>query len=70
MTVEREGRLTRFVCNGGVDRRGVMCRCNYETDAGSFADAWREAKHMGWVNAESGGTWTHYCGDCKKDMGD
>lgn len=70
MSVEREGRLTRFLCDGGKDARGVTCRANYESDAGAFADAWKEAKHLGWVNSHGGGAWTHYCVDCKRELGE
>jgi hypothetical protein len=64
MSIEREGPLTRFVC----DERG--CRKNYEVHDEMFAASWAEAKHAGWVNAERDGAWTHYCPECKRDLGD
>lgn len=63
MTIEREGGLTRIVCDG------ARCRRNYEGVDG-FSSAWAEAKVSGWVNAESRGVWTHYCPTCKRDLGD
>ncbi len=69
MSVERGEGLVRFTCDGGPDRRGVVCRANYESDE-QFAGAWREARALGWVHAEDGGTWLHYCKDCKRELGD
>lgn len=71
MSVERDGKLTRFVCDGGDDMRGVPCRANYEVNLkGPLGHAWSEARAMGWVNTESGGVWQHYCPTCKKELGD
>lgn len=70
MSIEREGSLTRFNCDGGKDARGVVCRANYEGVDG-FVSAWAEAKQRGWVNAEqSNRTWNHYCPSCKMELGD
>lgn len=64
MSVEREGSLTRFTCDG--DR----CHKNYEGVDG-FVSAWTEARAHGWVNAiDRWGTWKHYCPKCKKELGD
>jgi hypothetical protein len=65
MSVEREGSLTRFTCDGGG-----TCRANYEGVDG-FSSAWKEARAHGWVNAEtSDRTWQHFCPTCKRDLGD
>lgn len=64
MSVEREGTLIRFVCDG------TGCRKNYEVYDESFTESWVEARHMGWVNSEINGTWTHYCCQCKRELGD
>lgn len=70
MSVEQEKSLTRFTCNGGRDRRGVLCRMNYEGVDG-FSSAWAEAKVHGWVNAQtSDGEWQHFCPSCKRELGD
>jgi hypothetical protein len=71
MSIEREGSLTRFTCDGGIDRRGVSCRANYEGVDG-FVSAWTEAKAHGWINVQniSDSSWKHYCKDCKLELGD
>lgn len=63
MTVEREGKLTRFTCNG------QGCHKNYEGVDG-FSSAWIEAKTHGWVNTELRGVWEHFCPTCKLLLGD
>lgn len=62
MSIEREGSLTRFNCDG------AGCYKNYE--GGEFFSAWAEAKSEGWVNLQSRGSWQHYCPTCKKQLGD
>lgn len=67
MSVERETGVTRFTCDG------ARCRANYESDEDEFADAWREARAHGWVNAAplmAGGDWQHFCPRCKLELGD
>ncbi len=63
MSIEREGSLTRFNCDG------VRCHRNYEGEAG-FTVTWKEAKSDGWINAEHRGVWTHYCPTCKRELGE
>lgn len=64
MSVEREGSLTRFTCDGGG------CRKNYEGVDG-FVSAWAEAKCHGWVGVPDGrGDWRHYCPTCRRELGD
>lgn len=76
MGIETEGtsKLIRFVCDGVVRIDGglltMKCRRNYEVVDEEFADAWREARALGWVNAEHRGVWTHYCPGCARDLGD
>ncbi len=66
MSIERDGTLIRFTC----DERG--CRKNYEVyeDTTEFNDAWREARHYGWVSAHGNDGWKHYCPKCKLELGD
>lgn len=63
MSVEREGSLTRFTCDGGG------CRKNYEGMDG-FVSAWQEARCHGWANMEYRGVWTHYCKMHAGELGD
>lgn len=71
MTARTErGMPTRFDCDGGVDRRGIRCRANYESDHRFLTDAWRECRTAGWVITNVDGQWLHYCPSCKKELGD
>lgn len=63
MSVEKDGQLTRFNCDGG------RCHKNYEGTDG-FSNVWAEAKHHGWVNSEHRDGWRHYCSQCKLEYGD
>lgn len=63
MSVEREGSVTTFTCDGPA------CHKNYDGDEG-FVYTWNEAKAHGWVNAEHLGEWSHFCPSCKKQLGD
>ncbi len=64
MSTEREIGIIRFTC----DYDG--CHDNCESDAGDFADAWREARAMGWVNSHGEDGWQHFCPTCKRKLGD
>ena len=64
MSVERDGSLTRFVC----DERG--CHRNYEVCDESFEISWAETKKYGWVNSYQRGVWKHHCPQCARELGD
>lgn len=63
MTIERESGLIRFTCESDG------CRANYESEADTFAEAWREARASGWVTSFDG-EYHHHCHACARDLGD
>ncbi len=64
MSVEREGSLTRFVC----DEPG--CHRNYEVHDETFQRSWAEARSSGWVAVVRFEQWQHACKECAKELGD
>ena len=64
MSVERDGSLTRFVCDE------PRCHKNYEVYDETFQKSWAEAKTAGWVNLFSKSEWSHVCKECAKELGD
>ena len=56
MSTERQGGVLVFSCD--------KCPETYDATTGVWADAWQEAKSLGWRSYKTGTEWCHSCPDC------
>ena len=62
MSLDRAGSLIYFECDG------KRCPEVFETETYDFQDAKDRLGEAGWMTRHIGGTWQHFCPDCKEEF--
>ena len=69
MTLHRSGDFLEFECDGQIpwktQPRTYLCGTIFPSETYEFPDAIRRLHEAGWQTKHLGGSWTHYCPECK-----